>query len=281
MGLTMRTPISIGFAGEYEDLIAVAYPLGSGYRWYLPGLMRFNAPDSDSPFGNGGVHPYAYCAADPINDIDPTGHMLVGGFGLTYEETMQTLYEMEEREARERAVPRVDAGAPAPSSSEPPANAQGAPRAHPSGRGVSQDPRPSQSGSIGADRAVAAAAPTPPRHVPAMLPRTDPTPGATRGTTFKRLLKTAVPETGWGRRIVRMRAFGIVRALQKRYPGEIRPITQVSGYNESALRDYLGMPRYESIRSMIRKYTSSTSSDAGRAEWREVAPYFGVDVSDV
>ncbi|ANN67452.1 hypothetical protein BAU06_15110 [Bordetella bronchialis] len=38
--------------------------------------MRFNAPDFYSPFGPGGINSYAYCAADPVNRIDPSGHML-------------------------------------------------------------------------------------------------------------------------------------------------------------------------------------------------------------
>ncbi|MEN5279281.1 RHS repeat-associated core domain-containing protein, partial [Brucella sp. TWI432] len=41
-------------------------------------LMRFNAPDSLSPFGQGGVNPYAYCQGDPINFADPSGHVTVG-----------------------------------------------------------------------------------------------------------------------------------------------------------------------------------------------------------
>ncbi len=34
--------------------------LGNGYRAYSPVLMRFNSPDSWSPFGEGGVNAYAY-----------------------------------------------------------------------------------------------------------------------------------------------------------------------------------------------------------------------------
>ena len=51
------------------------YFLGNGYRAYSPTLMRFLRPDSLSPFGAGGVNPYVYCLGDPINRVDPTGHM--------------------------------------------------------------------------------------------------------------------------------------------------------------------------------------------------------------
>jgi RHS repeat-associated protein len=65
------------FAGEYRDLVSAGYPLGQGYRWYLPGLMRFNQPDSFSPFGPAGINAYAYCDADPVNRADPSGHLSI------------------------------------------------------------------------------------------------------------------------------------------------------------------------------------------------------------
>ncbi len=37
--------------------------------------MRFNSPDSLSPFGRGGLNAYAYCQGDPINRSDPGGHI--------------------------------------------------------------------------------------------------------------------------------------------------------------------------------------------------------------
>ncbi|MEX2964756.1 RHS repeat-associated core domain-containing protein, partial [Microbulbifer sp. TYP-18] len=46
----------------------------NGYRVYNPGLMRFHAADSMSPFGRGGVNSYAYALGDPINLRDPSGH---------------------------------------------------------------------------------------------------------------------------------------------------------------------------------------------------------------
>lgn len=65
----------LGFTGTYRDSIGAYYPLGHGYRWYLPNVMRFNAPDSFSPFDAGGINPYIYCDDDPVNRIDPSGHI--------------------------------------------------------------------------------------------------------------------------------------------------------------------------------------------------------------
>jgi len=66
---------TLGFNGERSDLALGHYHLGNGYRLYSPALRRFTAPDHMSPFGQGGINPYAYCAGDPINNTDPTGHM--------------------------------------------------------------------------------------------------------------------------------------------------------------------------------------------------------------
>ncbi|MDR7344272.1 RHS repeat-associated protein [Pantoea alhagi] len=72
-----------GFNGERADPLSGAYHLGNGYRAYNPVLMRFNCPDSLSPFGAGGINPYAYCAGDPVNFTDPSGHISwVGGLGI-------------------------------------------------------------------------------------------------------------------------------------------------------------------------------------------------------
>ena len=65
---------TLGFNGEVRDPQSGWYLLGQGYRAYNPTLMRFHSPDSLSPFGAGGINPYAYCAGDPINFVDPTGH---------------------------------------------------------------------------------------------------------------------------------------------------------------------------------------------------------------
>ena len=63
----------LGFCGERPDPITGHYHLGNGYRQFNPVLMRFNSPDSFSPFGRGGLNAYAYCAGDPVNRTDRTG----------------------------------------------------------------------------------------------------------------------------------------------------------------------------------------------------------------
>jgi RHS repeat-associated protein len=69
------TQSALGYNGEYTDPVTGNYHLGKGYRAFSPTLMRFTAPDSLSPFGAGGLNTYAYCKGDPINAIDPSGHM--------------------------------------------------------------------------------------------------------------------------------------------------------------------------------------------------------------
>jgi len=65
----------LGFNGEPQDQQSDYYMLGRGYRAYNPRLMRFHSPDSLSPFGKGGINSYAYCAGDPVNFADPSGHL--------------------------------------------------------------------------------------------------------------------------------------------------------------------------------------------------------------
>jgi len=64
----------LGFNGELPDPLTGHYHLGKGYRQFNPALMRFNSPDSWSPFGAGGVNSYGYCGGDPIDCVDPSGH---------------------------------------------------------------------------------------------------------------------------------------------------------------------------------------------------------------
>ena len=77
----------LGFNGERPDPVTGHYHLGNGYRQFNPVLMRFNSPDSLSPFGRGGLNAYGYCAGDPVNQSDPSGHFKVNAFL----ETLKTL----------------------------------------------------------------------------------------------------------------------------------------------------------------------------------------------
>ncbi|MCL6705191.1 RHS repeat-associated core domain-containing protein [Pseudomonas sp. T1.Ur] len=63
----------LGFNGERPDPVTGHYLLGNGYRAFNPVLMRFNSPDSWSPFGEGGLNAYTYCLGNPVNRVDPTG----------------------------------------------------------------------------------------------------------------------------------------------------------------------------------------------------------------
>ncbi|MBM6444256.1 RHS repeat-associated core domain-containing protein [Pseudomonas sp. MIL9] len=65
----------LGFAGEALDPVTGHYLLGNGHRLFNTRLMRFNGPDSLSPFGRGGLNSYAYCLGDPVNFSDPTGNV--------------------------------------------------------------------------------------------------------------------------------------------------------------------------------------------------------------
>ena len=64
----------LGFNGERADPVTGHYLLGNGYRAFNPVLMRFNSPDSWSPFERGGVNSYGYVSGDPVNLIDTDGH---------------------------------------------------------------------------------------------------------------------------------------------------------------------------------------------------------------
>lgn len=78
------------FTGERRDPVTGVYHLGNGYRAYDSVLMRFTCPDAFSPFGPGGINPYVYCAGDPVNHADPSGHLswqaavgvATGGLGI-------------------------------------------------------------------------------------------------------------------------------------------------------------------------------------------------------
>nr|WP_180201912.1 RHS repeat-associated core domain-containing protein [Pseudomonas sp. SbOxS1]NYU01166.1 RHS repeat-associated core domain-containing protein [Pseudomonas sp. SbOxS1] len=67
----------LGFNGERPDPVTGHYLLGNGYRAFNPVLMRFNSPDSWSPFGKGGMNAYAYCQGNPVMRTDPSGHLVI------------------------------------------------------------------------------------------------------------------------------------------------------------------------------------------------------------
>jgi RHS repeat-associated protein len=70
----------LGFNGQLNESGTAWQMLGNGYRAFNPALMRFNSPDNLSPFGGGGLNAYMYCAGDPVNQVDPSGHNPLGIF---------------------------------------------------------------------------------------------------------------------------------------------------------------------------------------------------------
>lgn len=73
--------VLIAFTGEIYQTLAAGYLLGSGYRFYQPTLMRLTSPDSLAPFDI--LNSYAYCAGDPVNYTDPSGHQQRSVFNLS------------------------------------------------------------------------------------------------------------------------------------------------------------------------------------------------------
>ncbi|MCX5508464.1 RHS repeat-associated core domain-containing protein [Pseudomonas sp. BJa3] len=67
--------VMLGFNGQRKAPVTGCYPLGNGYRDYDPYLMRFRSPDNLSPFTQGGINAYSYCAGEPVNSTDPSGHI--------------------------------------------------------------------------------------------------------------------------------------------------------------------------------------------------------------
>lgn len=76
----------VAFNGAQLDIGTGCYLLGRGHhRPYSPTLGLFLAPDRASPFAAGGLNALSYCAGDPVNRSDPSGHFwkwLVAGIGI-------------------------------------------------------------------------------------------------------------------------------------------------------------------------------------------------------
>ncbi|HDS1816066.1 TPA: RHS repeat-associated core domain-containing protein [Pseudomonas putida] len=73
----------LAFNGELLDSAAGGYLLGNGYRLFSPTLKRFCSTDNLSPFEQGGLNAYAYCAGDPVNSVDPSGHFSISSAFFT------------------------------------------------------------------------------------------------------------------------------------------------------------------------------------------------------
>ncbi len=102
-GYSSAAAALLAFNGEYLDNFLGNYILGS-YRTFSTNLMRFQSPDNQSPFDNGGINAYAYCQDDPINNTDPSGHFtwkyLTGGYSR---KTLSSRYDSATRTIRTSA----------------------------------------------------------------------------------------------------------------------------------------------------------------------------------
>ncbi|MFJ2449839.1 RHS repeat-associated core domain-containing protein [Pseudomonas sp. NPDC087626] len=110
----------LGFHGERRDPVTGHYLLGNGYRAFNPVLMRFNSPDSWSPFGMGGLNAYAYGIGNP-HRLDPTGHISLALLALTQRSssaaTLQLASAGSSGALASSSISRVAGSVPAPSSS--------------------------------------------------------------------------------------------------------------------------------------------------------------------
>ncbi len=82
------------FHGAPRESSTGHYLLGNGYRAANPPQMRFNSPDSWSPFGNGGLNAYAFSGNNPINYSDPSGHAPIhNSLTKANQEIMNTMFQ--------------------------------------------------------------------------------------------------------------------------------------------------------------------------------------------
>lgn len=64
-----------GLHGTRIDAGMAALQLGQGYRNYDPANRVMQGPDDWSPFGAGGTNAFTFCGNDPVNTVDPSGHI--------------------------------------------------------------------------------------------------------------------------------------------------------------------------------------------------------------
>ncbi|WP_095148975.1 RHS repeat-associated core domain-containing protein [Pseudomonas sp. Irchel s3a18] len=82
----------LGFNGQLKERPTGWYHLGNGHRVYNPVLMRFHSPDRLSPFGEGGLNPYAYCSGSPMNRVDPSGRSWLSLLGNAVGTALNTIF---------------------------------------------------------------------------------------------------------------------------------------------------------------------------------------------
>ncbi|MEW9680418.1 RHS repeat-associated core domain-containing protein [Pseudomonas sp. TE50-2] len=80
-----------GFTGQRFEPGLKGYLLGNGHRAFNPALMRFHSPDQLSPFDDGGINAYAYCAGNPVNRRDPSGQTAVTVVGHVFGYSASTM----------------------------------------------------------------------------------------------------------------------------------------------------------------------------------------------
>jgi RHS repeat-associated protein len=82
----------LGFNGQLKERPTGWYHLGNGHRVYNPVLMRFHSPDRLSPFGEGGMNSYAYCAGSPVSRVDPSGMSWLSLLGNAVGSVLNTIF---------------------------------------------------------------------------------------------------------------------------------------------------------------------------------------------
>lgn len=85
----------LGFNGEYLMPSVLMYLLGNGYRVFSPTLMRFYSADSFSPFRV--LNSYGFCGGDPVNYVDPSGHVMDAKKLLKFDRKVKALVVLQEQ----------------------------------------------------------------------------------------------------------------------------------------------------------------------------------------